>query len=309
MRTAALSKIAKHTGRWVNLTGTPATNGLTDLWGQAWFCDFGARLGRSYSKFMQQWFHVNEYTHAITPLPGAGKEIEAALADITFALRFEDWFTAKQPEAVPVYVEMPTSAQKLYDRMEHEFFAEMGETQIEAFNSAAKSMKLLQIAAGSIYDEMHVAHHVHDAKIEALEDVFEELGENLLVAYYFKFSIPRILRTFPHARVLQTDKDFEDWNAGKIRMGLVHYQSAGHGLSLQDGGRALAFFDQIWDLELRLQVLERLGVARQVLSGYNRAVLLYDIICRGTIELEVADRNMSKISVQDALTRARARRP
>lgn len=310
MRAHELAKIAKHTGRWINLSGTPASNGLKDLWGQTWFCDFGERLGRSFTKFTQRWFYEDPYAHTIVPHAHSEKEIHEALKDISFAFRPEDWFTFETPRVSKIEVEMPEAAQAAYDEMEDNFFVEMGEhlTPIEALNEAAKSMKLLQMASGAVYDAGRAVHEMHTAKVEGLRGIVEELNEPLLVAYYFKFTPDRIRKDLPDVRVMDSDQDIEDWNAGKIPVMLVHYQSAGHGISLQYGGRALCYFDQIWDMELRDQVLERLGSARQAQSKLNRVVLVYDLIAKGTIDQDVLDRHESKRSVQDALLLARARR-
>ncbi|MDE2106448.1 MAG: DEAD/DEAH box helicase, partial [Patescibacteria group bacterium] len=291
-----------------NLTGTPCPNGLTDLWGQFWFVDFGARLGRTYTSFLNRWFHVNEYTHQITAMPGAEKEIYAALADVMLVLRAEDWLDILKPLPVPIEVELPAEARKLYDRMEDEYFTEIGDLGIEAFNAAAKSMKCLQLCSGSIYDNSGAEHAIHNAKIEALEDVVEQCGEPLLVVYHWKFDVPRILKAFPRARVLENQKDVDDWNAGRIEMLLVHPQRAGHGLNLQDGGRDIAFFSHTWDLELRDQVIERIGPARQAQAGHHRVVRIWDLIVRNSMEVEVLERLEGKVSLQDALKLARARR-
>lgn len=308
-RSTALSNIAKFTGRWINLTGTPAPNGLTDLWGQSWFLDFGASLGRTYTQFVDNYFKVDPYTHAETLLPGAGEQIHAKIAPFTLALRPEDWFTLELPRYSTVEVELPPAAKPVYKRMERDYFTEVGANiGIEAVNGGVKSMKLLQLASGSIFDASHTAHAVHDAKLEGLESVVSELQEPLLVAYYFTFTPDRIQKLYKNARVLRTARDVDDWNAGKIDMMLVHYQSAGHGLNLQDGGRALVYFDEIWDAELREQVLERLGPMRQKQSGHARTVLVYDIITKDTMDVEARERIDSKLSVQDALMLARARR-
>lgn len=307
-RSTALSNIAKFTGRWVNLTGTPAPNGLTDLWGQQWFLDFGSALGRTYTQFVDSHFKVDRYTQAETLLPGADERIHAKIAPLTLALRPEDWFDLELPRYTVVEVELPSAAKPIYKRMERDYFTTVGDIGIEAVNGGVKSMKLLQLASGSIFDADRTVHAVHDAKLEGLESIVSELGEPLLVAYYFTFTPERIQRTFPKARVLKSAQDVADWNAGKIDMMLVHYQSAGHGLNLQDGGRALAYFDEIWDAELREQVLERLGPMRQKQSGHARTVLVYDIITKDTMDVEARERIDSKLSIQDALMLARARR-
>lgn len=308
-RAQKLSTIVDKVGRWINLTGTPTPNGLKDLWGQLWFLDRGQRLGSTYTKFMERWFRANQYTGEIEPLPNAEKEIYAAIADITMALRAEDWMDVTKPQFNKLEIELPVDARKAYDRMEDEFFAEIGDREIEAVNAMVKSMKLVQMASGAVYDSAKAAVSVHELKLDALENLMEDMaGENVMVVYHFKFDIARVKSRFPGARLMETEQDADDWNAGKIRMLLVHAKSAGHGLNLQHGGRTVAFLTNTWDLELRQQVIERLGPTRQAQAGYNRVVLVYDIIARDTIDEIVLTRLSGKASVQDALMAARAKR-
>lgn len=310
-RSAALAHIAQNTGRWVNATGTPATNGLLDLWGQQWFIDHGARLGRSFGDYKRRFFMVDQYTGAVSPQLGAEKAIHELLADCTMALRPEDWMDIMKPVCTTVEVEMPPEAAKTYRKMERDYFIEIGQlkTQVEATNALAKSAKLLQLAVGAVYDAEKHVHQVHDAKLDALEDVIEECGgEPVLVGFYFRFDVPRIKSRFPHAREIKTEADVADWNAGRIAIGLAHPASLGHGQNLQDGGRIVVFYSHTWDLELRLQFIERVGPTRQAQSGYKRAVLIYDLMTRGTIEREVLLRHEHKMSIQDALMLARATR-
>lgn len=308
-RADMLADIAQHTGRWINLTGTPATRDLRDLWGQNWFVDFGARLGHSKTKFESRWFQTNPYSRKVKPLPGAEAEIHAAMADVALAFRPEDWFEFEKPRNTRVMVRLPREARRIYDEMDDKLFTTVDGVAIEAPNGGVRSMKCLQIASGSIYPAVDAAAlPIHDAKVEALESVVSELNEPLLVAYYFAFTPARILKAFPKARVLRTKKDINDWNAGRIDLMLVHYQSAGHGLNLQDGGRAVLNFDQVWDEELRQQVVERVGPARQAQSGYKRIVLTYDLVAEGTEDEAVMIQSELKCSMQEALFLARSRR-
>lgn len=307
-RAGALATIAEMTGRWVNLTGTPSPHGLESLWGQQWFVDFGERLGTSYSSFMKRWFIVEQYTQQVIPRENARKEIYEKLADCAIALRAEDWLDVKEPYFSEKRVNLPPEAMRLYKQMEKKFFADMPGGQIVAFNAMTKSGKLIQMASGSVYDtETKIAHHLHDAKIEALRSLYDELGETLLVVYHYKFEIGAIQKEFPEAKLYNGKKDEDLWNAGKIPMMLIHPKSAGHGLSLQHGGRAIAFFTNTWDLELRLQVLERIGAARQLLSGYDRVVLVYDILANNTMDDNVIARLNGHATEMEALMAARAR--
>jgi SNF2 family DNA or RNA helicase len=309
-RAQALASVAKKVERWVNLTGTPANNGLKDLWGQMWFVDFGARLGHSYRAFTDRWFTINQYTRDVSPRPGAEKEIYAAIADVTMALRTEDWLDIKKPVERQIRVDLPKEARAVYDMMAEEFFAELeSDVEINAMNAAVKSMKLVQIASGIVYDGDGKTHEIHDAKLDALEELIDELnGEPVLVGYHFKGDLERLTKRFPKSRVLRSDKDVDDWNKGLIPILFAHPASAGHGLNLQDGGRIVVFYTNTWDLELRLQLIERIGPARQAQAGHARAVTIYDIVANNTIDEQVMDRNMNKMSVQDALMAARAYR-
>lgn len=307
-RADALSYVAKHVGRWINLTGTPVANSMTALWGQTWFQDYGQRLGRTYELFLETFFRENKYTREKKLLRGAEDEIHKLMADIALSLRPEDWWPIEKPKVSTVPVVLPPKARELYREMEKKLFIQLDRVDVEAVNAGVKSMKLQEMASGFVYDAGQEAHEIHTAKLEALEDIVEENGEALLVGCHFKPSFKAILKAFPQARLYETEQDRIDWNAGKIEMMLLPYQSASYGLDMQDGGRSLVYYDQIWDSELREQVYERIGAMRQLQSGHNRTVLVYNIVAQDTLDVEVVERDASKMSVQDALLLARARR-
>jgi hypothetical protein len=196
--------------------------------------------------------------------------------------------------------------------MEAELFIELaGDISIEAMTGASRSNKCLQIAAGAVYDNEEETswHQLHSARLEALKDIVEEAaGAPLLVAYNFKFDREILLKAFPQSRALTYDHDIADWNAGKIPMLLVHPASAGHGLNLQDGGNSLVFYSQGWNLENRLQVIERIGPTRQKQSGYDRPVFVYNIVARDTIEETVLLPALArKAETQDSVLESRRR--
>lgn len=308
-RAAALDSIIDKCGRVVELSGTPAPNGLRDLWGQLYFVDKGARLGHSYTAFMDRWFAVNQYDGSIIPRPNANDEIYKAIGDVTMALRPEDWFDIHEPIEVPREVKLPPDAMTLYVKMEKEFFLQIGTSEIDALNAMALTQKLLQMASGSMYDNNKAVHQIHEAKLDALESIIAESGgENVLVAYHYKFEVDMLRKRFPNIVMFSGKKDQDAWNAGKIPLMAIHPQSAGHGIDLQDGGRILAFLTQTWNLEYRLQVIERIGPVRQLQSGHPRAVLIYDIIAVDTLDEEVLSTIGGKVTAQSALMAARALR-
>lgn len=304
--------------RFIELTGTPAPNGLQDLWGQAWFLDRGERLGRSFDAFRSRWFRtlqVGTDRHAVRlePLPHARGEIEERLRDLCLSLNAQEYFDIAAPIVNVIRVELPGKARSLYREMEREMFLELDcGSEIEAFNAASRTMKCLQLANGAIYtDDTRAAFaEIHDAKLQALEDVIEEAsGMPVLVAYHFQHDLARLLRTFPKGRALDQDpQTLRDWNAGRIPVLFAHPASAGHGLNLQDGGNILAFFGHWWDLEQYQQIIERIGPTRQAQAGHNRPVFVHHIVARGTVDELVMERREGKREVQDLLLEAMKRR-
>ena len=313
-RAKMLAKVAHRSTRWVNLTGTPSPNGLKDLWGQTWFLDKGERLGRTYDAFAKRWFRPTFDGFDIEPLPGAEHQIMERLDVLCQTIDPADYMHVDKPTFIDVRVELPGKAMALYKKFEKEMYMELAGNEIEAFNAAAKSMKCMQLANGAVYTDDEPGPdrawtEVHDAKIQALESVVEESGgEPVLVAYWFKSDLTRLRKAFPKAREMDDNpRTVDDWNAGKIPMLLIHPQSAGHGLNLQDGGRTLVMFSLTWDAELYEQVIERIGPMRQLQSGHPRPVLVYRLVSRGTVDEAVRDRLDTKCSVQQALMTAMKR--
>jgi hypothetical protein len=311
-RSTALAKISQFTGRWICLTGTPAPNGLNDLWAQYYFLDQGQRLKRSYTAFMEAYFIENQWTRKITMQHGAEAAIHDAIKDLTLAFRAEDWLDITQPQLLPVEFELPPAAKAQYKRMEKEFFLEVDDAQIEAGTAAIKSSKLLQICAGSIIDtETEITHAVHEGRLEALDDVLDQIEpEPLLVSYWWKSDPPRILEHLKKrkiaARLYRGKQDETDWNAKKFRVMLLQEQSA-FGLNLHEPCRDMMHYSYTWNAELWQQMVERVGPARQAQAGKKAAVRVWYALAKGTVDQDVIDSNFRKITVEQALKRARAR--
>ncbi len=306
-RAQAFARVA-HTKvkRFIELTGTPSPNGLQDLWGQLWFIDRGQRLGRTFDAFKQRWFRPHPSGFGIEALPHAQAEIQAVLADVCLSIEAKDWFDLKEPIVNNIYVDLPARARKTYEELEKQMFTELDSGhELEAFNAAARTIKCLQIANGAAYVDGGNSEwqDVHDQKLLALEEVIEESGgESILVAYHFKSDLARLKKHFPKGRELDKDpKTLKAWNKGEIPLLFAHPQSAGHGLNLQDGGRTLVFFGHWWNLEERLQIIERIGPTRQLQAGYDRAMFIHNIIAKNTVDELVIERVETKREVQDIL--------
>lgn len=310
-RSAALAQILPLTSTWTNLTGTPAPNGLQDLWGQTYFIDKGQRLGRSFSAFTDRWFRPDWSGYGVVPLPHAQREIEAALRDVCLTIKAEDYFDLKEPVRNVIELTLPTKAMGQYQQMEREFFASIDGTEIEAFNAAAKSMKAMQMANGAAYyGDTGSYVEVHDVKLQALEEIISEAaGVPILVAYNFKSDLDRLQKAFPKGRTLDANpQTITDWNEGKIPLLFTHPASAGHGLNLQDGGNTLVFFGLNWNLEEHEQIIERIGPVRQMQAGHDRAVFIHYLVAKGTIDETILERLSQKSSIQEALLNAMRKR-
>lgn len=308
-RAKALGQVAHlRIERFVNLTGTPASNGLIDLWGQQWFVDAGQRLGRTFTAFKDRWFRQAPDGFGSRPLEYAQEQIQTALKDVCLTIDAKDWFPVKDPIVRDVYVNLPPKARVLYKDMEKKMFMQIEGHDVEAFNAASRTIKCLQLANGAAYVGEGSAEYkvVHDVKLDALESIIEEAaGMPVLVAYHFKSDLQRLQARFPKGRVLDKNpKTVTDWNAGKIPVLFAHPQSAGHGLNLQDGGNILVFFAHWWALEERLQIIERIGPVRQLQAGYDRPVFIYNIFARDTVDELVKARVETKREVQDILLEA-----
>lgn len=305
-RAKALGKVA-HTkiSRIIELTGTPSPNGLADLWGQIWFLDRGQRLGKTFDAFKQRWFEKSYDGFSITPRESAQDQIQRALRDLCITVEAKDWFDLREPVVVNLYVDLPARARALYEDMEKRMFMEIEEHQVEAFGAAARTGKCLQLANGAAYvgEGSKEWREVHDAKIQVLEELVEEsAGAPVLVAYNFKSDLARLKAAFPDALVLSTDEGLKKAQAGQGRVWLGHPASMGHGVDgLQYHCNILAFFGHDWNLENRLQMIERIGPTRQMQAGKDRAMFIYNILARGTVDEMVLERVTSKRQVQDIL--------
>lgn len=314
-RAHALSQVAwTKVNRWINLTGTPVPNGLQDLWGQMWFIDRGKRLGWSYSEFFERWFGKS-YGEKTVTFPHSQREIEALVKDVTLTLDPKDWFDLQEPIVTRVEVVLPPAARKIYKDFEKTMFAELQcGTNIEVFNAAALTNKCLQIANGAVYVPAPGGGKsldwkpIHDEKLEALESLTDQINKPILVSYSFVSDLARIQKAFPKAVLLSTQQGMRAFLTGNAGLGLAHPASLGHGVDgLQNVCHHLARFGHDWNLENRLQLLERIGPVRQAQAGFERNVMVYDFVAVDTLDEDVIERHETKRSVQDQLLRAMKR--
>ncbi|MDU5269564.1 MAG: ATP-dependent helicase, partial [Varibaculum cambriense] len=212
-----------------------------------------------------------------------------------------DHLTLPELTLTTTKVKLADQERAVYERLEQDLVIELDGQVVDAANAAVLSGKLLQLASGAIYDENGDAIVVHDAKLDALEDLVEAAnGQNLLVAYWYKHDLERIIERFPQARPLKTAEDIAAWNNGEINLGLIHPASAGHGLNLQAGGHLLIWFSLTWSLELYQQTNARLY--RQ---GQTQPVTITHLVAEKTLDEAVLTaldtKNLTQIALIEAI--------
>lgn len=306
-RFKSLCYVRPHIKRLVGLTGTPASNGLIDLWAQIYLLDEGERLGKRITNFRTKYCNCNTHGGHFSTYemkPDAEAAIKSAISDICISMKADDYLQLPECTVIDVPVYMNQRTKKQYEEFEREMLLELDENTLDAGTAAVLSGKLMQFANGAIYDENKVPVEIHSEKLDRLSELVEGLnGQHALVFYNFRHDLERILRYFEKSplviRELKTDKDQADWNAGKIDLLLAHPASAGYGLNLQQGGHHVIWFGLNWSLELYEQANKRLH--RQ---GQRERVIVHRLITQGTRDEDVAAALEGKQDVQDALLEA-----
>lgn len=303
-RVKAFCKIYPYVARKVGLTGTPATNGLVKLHGQYLVLDGGVRLGRSKTKFISKYFETDYMGYSLSLREGAKEAIRAEIQDMTYIAAASDHLDLPALTVVDINIQWEKQGRDIYDEMETEFFIQLSDGSVEAFNQTSKSTKLLQICSGFVYtEEPRQTLHVHNQKLDALAELIEELdGTPLLVCNGFIADADRIKARFPTAVSIKDDSAdviVARWNRGEIPILVGHPASMGHGLNLQHGGNHLAWFSLTWDLEYYEQAIGRL-----MRQGQTKPVFVHRLLMDNSMDNVVIEALSAKGNTQAAIKNA-----
>ncbi|TLN00652.1 DEAD/DEAH box helicase [bacterium] len=302
-RFRALRKVRPLIKRIVGLTGTPTPKGLLDLWSQIYLLDQGERLGKTYTGYRERYFEPDQRNRTTIfswkPKPGAEEKIYQLISDICISMPA----TGLPPrDDRTVLVDLAPEVLKQYEQLERDLLLPFASGDVVANTAASLGNKLLQVANGAVYDENGQVKEIHDVKLQALDNILEEVNEwPVLLFYAYRHDRERI-ENFLRAkgrnfRYLSSSKDIDDWNAGRISVMLAHPASAGHGLNLQEGGNIIVWFGLTWDLELYQQGNGRLRRPDQK----QDKVIIYHFVTKGTIDEDILPRLEGKAKNQEAL--------
>lgn len=294
--------------RVIGLTGTPAPNGLIDLWAQMYCIDMGERLGKSVTRYREAYFDLHRWNNIVvrsSVKKGCEGAIRNKIADICLSMQAKDYL--QLPDMI-VHEERITLSEKVmraYTTFERdkvlEFTEQHSDESVNVLaNSAAGLMnKLSQYANGAVYDDDRNVHEVHDEKLDKLAEIVEAAnGSHVLVFYQFKHDVVRIMRKLKGyvVKSYEGEKELREWNAGGIDVLLAHPMSTAFGLNMQQGGHYIVWFGTGWNLELYQQANARLH--RQ---GQQHPVQVYKLICDGTVDMRANAALDSKKGVQQSL--------
>jgi len=305
-RFRALRRVRPMMKRVIGLTGTPAPNSLMDLWPEIYLLDQGERLGKTITGYRERYFtpraRSGHVVYEWKEKQEAEQRIYDAISDIAVSMKSEDWLELPERIDRVVPIKLNDQSRELYKKLEKDMLLPYMDADVVAITAAVLSNKLLQMASGAVYDEERGVKLIHDAKLDALEDIIEAAnGKPVMVFYNFKHSLSRIQQRFPQTQILRKGKDgtqdIFDWNNDKIPLLLLHPKSAGHGLNLQESScQTVVWFDQIWSLEEDQQANAR--VHRQ---GQTRRIVVMRLVAEGTMDEDAVDALERKAAGQDAL--------
>lgn len=304
-RFKALKLVRSRIRRIVELTGTPSSNGLEDLWAQIYLLDGGARLGKTLSAYRQMYFvpgRRNRMTiYNYEPKDGSFEAIKQSISDICISMKATDYISLPDVMQNDIPVALDAKARKAYEELETELLLQVDENTITAGSAGVLTGKLLQLCNGAIYDEDRKAVKIHDCKINAFLELIEQLhGQHTLVFYNFQHDRDRLLEALTaydlRVRVYSQAKDEQDWNNGDIDVLLAHPASCGYGLNLQRGGHHAIWFGLTWSLEQYEQANKRLH--RQ---GQEHPVVIHHLVVQGGMDEQVVKALKNKSDMQSAL--------
>lgn len=288
-RSKALMKIRGKVKRVYGLTGTPASNGLMDLFSEYRILDKGERLGRFIGAYRTNYFRPDKMNgnvvYSYKPLPFAEEEIYKKIADITISMKSGDFLQMPEKVVTEYTVKLNEKEKKEYEKLKKDLVLQMDGEEITAANAATLCGKLSQMANGAIYTDDKKTLSFHERKLDALEDMIEAAnGKPLLVAYWFQHDLERISKRLTEKKIvfekLDSQDSMERWNRGEIPVALIHPASAGHGLNLQEGGSTLVWFGLTFSLELYQQTNGRLWRQGQK----DSTVVISHIVAEGTVD-------------------------
>lgn len=305
-RFKCLTWVRPHIKKFVGLTGTPAPNGIMDLWAQVYLLDGGERLGKTITAYRQAYFVQNTHGGNFSTFEErkeSAEEIKHRISDICISMKAEDYIQLPERTDVVVPVQLDSKARKAYDTFEREMFLQIDEESLDAGSAAVLSGKLLQMCNGAVYGDRGVVE-VHNCKLEAFMELVESAqGQPMLVFYNFKHDLDRLKKALAKTKLavgeLKSSSDIDRWNNRELNILLAHPASTAYGLNLQAGGSHIVWFGLNWSLELYQQ-----ANARLYRQGQQDKVIIHHLVVEDSTDELVMSALSEKENTQNLLLEA-----
>lgn len=303
-RFKALKKYITRSSRVVGLTGTPAPNGLIDLWSQMYLIDSGDRLGKTVTGYRERYFTPNQRNQTTIfnykLKDNAEQAIMNKISDICISMKAEDWLDMPERIDSVIQVKMDSDEKAAYEKFEKDCYMQFVEGEVTAATAATLTNKLLQYSNGAMYLPDGSYAKTSDSKLDKLEEIIDTAGGKPILCFYsFRHDLERIKQRIKFARKLESSADIDAWNKGEIQLLLAHPAGAGHGLNLQAGGNIIVWFGLTWSLELYQQ-----ANARLYRQGQENAVIIHHLVTEDTCDERVLQSLQGKADVQEDLLNA-----
>ncbi len=296
------------------LTGTPVPNGIINIQGQMALVDMGEAFGIRVGYFREKYFtRIGKPEFNIwVPRSGKVEAIYKKVAKRTIRLKGSDYLDLPKRVNNIIWVDLPNKARKHYDELEKELFTIIEGEQVDTPTAASVKGKCHQIANGCIYKDedplmpkkgKREYHKLHEVKLDALQDLIEELGNKpILIGYRFKHDLEQLkkrfgdkLKSLDGVSMKECQRLEKQWNTGKIELLAAYPGSNALGLNLQQQGQDVCWYSQIDDLEAYDQFIKR--VERQ--GSKHAFIRVHLILARHTVDEMKKLQLEGKYRVQD----------
>jgi SNF2 family DNA or RNA helicase len=261
------------------LSGTPAPNGLWELWAQVTFINPDV-LPKNFFRFRSLYFHL-ERGGAVMDIRGAilskaqaqqlfsrgwkysiteakKQALMNAIAPVMNTVKKKDCLDL--PDQVDLYreIQMTPQHRKAYNELKKNLVLELEQGECVGADIAIKKiMKLRQITSGFIINDDGKATDLPwNPKLEELHNVIEEIGDAQAIIWAdFTHEIEKLCSVFEgkasrlDGSVKDREKEINDFKSGKHQLLIAHPRCAGHGLTLTNASVQI-FYSLNYSFEL-----------------------------------------------------------
>lgn len=317
-RSKSINKIKKYFKYRYGLSGTPNSNGITDIWNQIFILDDGKRLGTSFFHFRSSVCQPVQVGPGAAMVkweerPGAEQAVGKLIADMTIRHKLEDCIDIPSNNQYSVPYFLSDKQREAYDTMAANASLQLSNGQIvSAINAVGVLTKLLQISSGAVYNEDGTYSLIDTSRYEQVGELVAA-RQHSVVFFQWAHQREELIKEFKargitHVVVDGTTSDADREEAvrlfqnGFYRVFLGHPQSVAHGLTLTKGTSTI-WVGPTYNLEHWLQ-----GNRRIYRAGQTQKTETIVLLAPGTIEGRVfgrmTEKNTKQINLLELLQEA-----